>query len=486
MNHTAGDATPASVDSGATFDTPMSRLTHPQPLTCPSTTSISEAVARMHERGVGSIVITDDEATPQGIFTVHDLRRLVAVGTPLDRPVSEGMTADPWTLEADLPAFEGVLALAAHAIRHIVLVRQGRLVGVVSERDLFALKRIEVVELTRAIDRARSVEALAASRRGVARLIDSLMAYGASASHVTRVLTLLNDHTVARAVELGRDELGDPGVEFTWLAFGSEGRCEQTLLTDQDNGILFEPASDGVEASRQRLLPLARRINEILAACGFSLCDGGIMAGNAGLCLSHDEWLRRFDGLIRTNTPENLLQSSIYFDLRPVQGPEQPVVALRSRVWEQAASNSLFRRMMAGNALQNRPPLGWLREFALQRDPDGQRRLDLKMGGLTPFVDAARLLSLEGRITETNTQRRLEAVAEAGLVDARTAAAWSASFSYLQLRRLQLHQQQARDGESLSNRLNPRSLNSLDRRVLREAFRQATDLQKRIAVRYQL
>jgi CBS domain-containing protein len=486
MIQTAGDNTPAVTGSGVSFDTPMSRLMHPRPLTCGSDIAISQAVARMHERGVGSIVITDDGVTPQGIFTVHDLRRLVAGGTALGRPVSEAMTSEPWTLEADLPAFEGVLALAAHGIRHIVLVRDGCLVGVVSERDLFALKRIEVVELIRHIDRARSIEALADSRRGVMRLVDSLMAYGAAASHITRVLTLLNDHTVARAVELGLEEVGDPGVDFTWLAFGSEGRCEQTLLTDQDNGILFQPGDDGIEAGRERLLPVARRINEILAECGFSLCQGGIMASNPRLCLSYDEWRQRFDGLIRTNTPENLLQSSIYFDLRPVHGPQQPVMELRSAVWEQAAGSSLFRRMMAANALQQRPPVGLVRDFATQRDADGQRRLDLKRGGLTPFVDAARLLSLEGRITETNTQRRFAAVAEAGLVDADAAAAWSSSFSYLQLRRLQLHQEQARMGEVLSNRVNPRTLNSMDRRVLKEAFRQARELQKRLAVRYQL
>ncbi|MBW4968450.1 cyclic nucleotide-binding protein, partial [Pseudoalteromonas sp. CR1] len=86
---------------------------------------------------------------------------------------------------------------------------------------------------------------------------------------------------------------GDPGVPFSWLCFGSEGRREQTLFTDQDNGILFD-AKDAAEAAaiRGRLLPLAQQINQSLALCGFSLCKGNIMAGNPELCLSRAEWAR--------------------------------------------------------------------------------------------------------------------------------------------------------------------------------------------------
>lgn len=472
--------------SSPALETPLGTLVTRGVVSCAPGSSIRDAVDKMHGRRVGSIIIADEHGRPAGIFTLHDLRSLVANGVDLGQPISEVMTTRLHTLDSREPGVEAVLIMARYGIRHVVVTDQGRLAGVISERDLFALKRADVVDLIRAIDGAADLDALAATRDAVRRFIDALMGYGASAHHVTRVLTLLNDHTVTRAIALCQEAAPEPTVPFTWVAFGSEGRCEQTLVTDQDNGIVFDAPDSDADAVRAELLPLARRINSALARCGFKLCPGNIMAGNPELCLSRGEWEARFARLIRSNTPENLLRSSIYFDLRPVDGPAWPVADLRGRILEQARDNSLFRRMMAGNALQQSPPLGLLRDFVTEKDDAGERTLDLKTSGLTPFVDGARLLSLEGAIDETSTACRLTAAGEAGLVQPEVVEAWSGAFAHLQWRRLERHQECARAGESPTNRLNPDRLNALDRRVLKEAFRQARDLQKRLAVRYQL
>ena len=486
MGQATADALGHGVPLTTSFDRPLGGIIRGAPVSCRSHLAVAEAVARMHERGVGSMVIADEHGSVQGIFTLHDLRAQIAAGADLSQPIGSVMTPRPLALDAGALAVEAVLLMGQHGIRHIVVTRNGRLAGIVSERDLFALKRVDVVDLIRAIDGSQSVEALAATRGEVWRLIDALIANGASAHHITRVLTLLNDHTVARVLQLCRDAAAEPPVPFTWVAFGSEGRCEQTLLTDQDNGIVFDAPDRDADAIRAKLLPLARQANQALERCGFQRCPANIMAGNPELCLSQREWAARFEDLIATNTPENLLSSSIYFDLRAVDGSREPVDALRRDLLARCRANSLFRRMMAGNAMQHRPPLGWLRAFATKRDADGRRRLDLKTGGLTPFVDGARLLSLEGAIDETNTARRLAAVGEAELVDPEVAAAWSSSFAIIQWRRLMRHQECSREGGPLTNRLDPHQLNTLDRQVLREAFRQARDLQKRLAIRYQL
>src|SRR5690606_19312935 len=220
----------------------------------------------------------------------------------------------------------------------------------------------------------------------------------------TRIITLLNDHTVRRVIELAIDDMGDPGIPFTWLCFGSEGRSEQTLHTDQDNGILFE-AADAAEAAhiRGRLLPLAERINRDLATCGFTWCKGNIMAGNPELCLSRQEWRRRFQSFVRESTPENLLGSTIFFDLRAIWGPEEGCEQLRHGLLDDISDNSLFQRMMAENALRQRPPVGRFRDFVVARKGEAKDTLDLKVQGLTPFVDGARLLALSHGIGECNT-----------------------------------------------------------------------------------
>lgn len=479
----------AAENLGAQYslDTPLRELAPQQPVACAAETPLREAVRRMHEQHVGSIVIVDQGDRPHGIFTLRDLRRVVADGESLEQPIHALMTQRPFHLSPGASAFDAALAMTERHIAHVCLVEDERLVGVVSERDLFSLQRVDLVHLARTIRHAGRIETLVALRGDIRQLVERMLAHGASSTQITQLVTLLNDHTVCRVIELVLEEMGDPGVPFSWLCFGSEGRREQTLHTDQDNGILFE-AADAADAERirQLLLPRARRINQLLADCGFALCRGNIMAGNPALCLSRQEWARRFSAFIREATPESLLGSSIYFDLRVIWGAEAGCEQLRQQLLAEVADNSLFQRLLAANALRHRPPLGRFRDFVVARKGAEKDTLDLKEEGLTPFVDGARLLALAHGIGESSTLRRFAELVRLRVIDAQDGAAYEEAYHLIQQMRLQLHQQQAAQGLAFSNRLDPDSLNHLDRRILRESFRQAQRLQASLALRYQL
>ncbi|MEE1948211.1 DUF294 nucleotidyltransferase-like domain-containing protein [Pseudomonas alcaligenes] len=479
----------AAENLGAQYslDTTLRELALQQPVACGAATPLRDAVRRMHEQHVGSIVIVDEGERPAGIFTLRDLRRVVADGESLEQPISALMTQRPFHLPPEASAFDAALAMTERHIAHVCLVEHERLVGVVSERDLFSLQRVDLVHLARTIRHAGRIETLVALRSDIRLLVERMLAHGASSTQITQLVTLLNDHTVCRVIELVLEELGDPGVPFSWLCFGSEGRREQTLHTDQDNGILFEADSpEQAEHMRQRLLPVARRINQCLAECGFALCRGNIMAGNPELCLSRREWAQRFAAFVREATPESLLASSIYFDLRVVWGDEQGCAQLRRQLLADVADNSLFQRLLAANALRHRPPLGRFRDFVVARKGAEKDTFDLKEEGLTPFVDGARLLALAHGVEDSSTLRRFAELVRLEVIDAQDGAAYEEAYHFIQQARLQLHQQQAAQDLPLSNRLDPDSLNHLDRRILRESFRQAQRLQASLALRYQL
>ena len=479
----------AAENLGAQYslDTTLRELALQQPVTCSAATPLRDAVRRMHEQHVGSIVIVDESERPAGIFTLRDLRRVVADGESLEQPISALMTQRPFHLPPEASAFDAALAMTERHIAHVCLVEHERLVGVVSERDLFSLQRVDLVHLARTIRHAGRIETLVALRSDIRLLVERMLAHGASSTQITQLVTLLNDHTVCRVIELVLEELGDPGVPFSWLCFGSEGRREQTLHTDQDNGILFEADSpEQAEHMRQRLLPVARRINQRLAECGFALCRGNIMAGNPELCLSRREWAQRFAAFVREATPESLLASSIYFDLRVVWGDEQGCAQLRRQLLADVADNSLFQRLLAANALRHRPPLGRFRDFVVARKGAEKDTFDLKEEGLTPFVDGARLLALAHGVEDSSTLRRFAELVRLEVIDAQDGAAYEEAYHFIQQARLQLHQQQAAQDLPLSNRLDPDSLNHLDRRILRESFRQAQRLQASLTLRYQL
>ena len=236
------------------------------------------------------------------------------------------------------------------------------------------------------------------------------------------------------------------------------------------------------DAVRAVMLPFAKRVNDDLDACGFPLCHGEVMASNPKWCLSLAEWRRTFDNWIYHGDPMALLYSTIFFDFRPLYGAEHLGEALRDWLKEEAKKNSRFLHQLAVNALRNRPPLGMVRDFVTGEG----NTIDLKLNGITPFIDAARIYSLAQGVAETNTLLRLRAIAEPLNIKPQDAEAYEDAFVFIQLLRLRHHHAQSERGEALSNKIDPDSLNDLDRRILKEAFRQARKLQTKLGLDYQV
>lgn len=480
-------ATAASTGE-ASLNAPLSSLIRRAPVSCLPQTPIREALQSMNKERVGSIVITDAEQQPLGVFTLHDLLGRVATsGISLESPIEQVMTRRPLSLSPQAAVYEAAALMARMGFGHVCVVENGRLTGVVSERDLFSLQRVGLVQLSRSITHAPDIATLTRLGRDIHRVIDQMLVQGASVAQLTQIITLLNDHITRRVITLCAAEAGAPPAAFTWLSFGSEGRQEQTLKTDQDNGILFIPP-DGrnAQAVREELLPLARKINQALDACGYPLCRGNIMAGNPECCLSLEEWKARFLDWIEHGSPEHLLNASIFFDFRAIYGERAPVEELQRWVAERVAVNATFLRQMAENALRNRPPLGLVRDFVVASGGEHPDTIDLKLNGSMPFVDGARLIALANRIAETGTLARFRAAARAGALREKEADAWCDAHAFIYLLRMRAHQAQAVQGMPLDNCVNPDSLNDLDRRILKEAFRQARKLQARLALDYQL
>src|SRR5207247_6426193 len=175
-------------------------------------------------------------------------------------------------------------------IRHVLVTEEGRLVGVISERDLFSLQRLGLAELTMEIRLAADVPLLARLAGEIRRLTARLVEQGVAPEQLTLFVSVLNDRLSQRVIGVVRKRHGWERIGWCWLAFGSEGRLEQTFSSDQDNGLLFEAHAASAREPRNTLLGFARKVNEALDACGFRLCKGNVMASNPELCLSLDEW----------------------------------------------------------------------------------------------------------------------------------------------------------------------------------------------------
>ncbi|MEW5787385.1 MAG: DUF294 nucleotidyltransferase-like domain-containing protein [Pseudomonadota bacterium] len=466
-----------------TLTTPLATLLRRAPLTCPPEQPVREALAAMRQERVGSILVADPERRPLGVFTLNDLRdRVAVVPCDLERPISAVMTPRPFCLPGDATALEAALAMARRLIHHVLVTDgEGRILGVVSEKDLFALQRLGVGNIAAALAEAQDLATLVDAAADIRRLARLLMAQGLEAEQLTRLISELNDQLSQRILYLAFADAGLEDLAWCWLALGSEGRLEQTLLTDQDNGLIFAvPEGETPESVRQRLLPVAQRINQDLAACGFTLCKGEIMAGNPKWCLSADEWRDTFsEWLFRGDAPV-LLNASIFFDFRPLAGDATLAGNLRAWLNEKLKGNRRFLKLMTLNALGNRPPLGLVRDFVTDGEGNESGTIDLKLHGTTLFVDAARIFALASGSTETGSVARLRSAAAAWKLDDGEVNGWIEAFHHVQQLRLRLHQQRLEHEQPLSNRVAPDSLSTLDRSFLKEALRQAKKLQGRL------
>ncbi len=476
--------TSATGEQQAMSRTLRSLVTRPA-VTCAAQTPVEEVLRTMQTLKVGSVLVVDGAGRPEGIFTRHDvLDRIALAQCRLSQPISTVMTLDPLTLPAEATAYEATLLIAHRGIRHIPVCDGGRLIGVVTERDLFALQRVSVRAISHNITDADSIGGLQFAASDIRRLARSMLGQGVAAEQLTLIISTLNDALVRRVLDIEKTKFPLADIRWCWLAFGSEGRYEQTISSDQDNGLIFDAGDADPGLLRERLLPFAQAVNRDLDACGFPLCKGNIMAGNPQWCLSLGEWHEQFDSWIADTDPQALLNAAIFFDFRPLYGDDAPARVLRSHLSGLAQGNSRFMRQLAQYALETRPPLGMISDFVTDKG-EFNGSIDLKKSAARLFIDGARVLALAAGVEHTNTAQRLR---QAGLrlnMPSEEIASICDGFFFLQA--LRLRRQMAADSATGgANRINPADLNEVDRRILKESLRQARKLQSRIALDYQL
>lgn len=480
---------------------PLKSIIRREPVTVTPDTPIRNVLEQMKALRIGSVVIASAAGQPLGIFTERDvLDRIALGGIAQDGPIEKAMTRSPFSLPGHAALFEAAQAMARLRFRHVLVMEEGKLLGVVSERDLFTLQRLSLGEIAKSIEKAETTDALSHASREVRRLAGALLAQGVGAEQLTQFVTTLNDAMVGRALTLAARENAPPDMPWCWLGLGSEGRMEQTLATDQDNALIFvPPVVEGIADARAAFLKFADSANRILDKCGFPLCKGDIMARNPKWCLTPAEWRTTFSDWMSTPEPEALLNSAIFFDFRVLHGDVELSDSLRQWLIEQAQSRSRFFLLMAQNAMQVRPPLGLLRDFVAD-DSELPGTIDLKKYGARPFVDAARIFALKHGVAASNTAERVRLSAPKMNMQPEEADAIIDGFHFIQLLRLrnqeELPAESADSGNALEpaahaplrnpNRVNPDELNALDRRILKEALRQARKLQSRLELDFQL
>lgn len=416
--------------------------------------TVGDAARRMREEGVSSVLVRAD---PPAIVTDLDFRRRVlAAGMGPERPVSQIWSRPLHTVPERTPLYEAWRLLLDASVHHLPVTREDEIVGVVTATDLLRHNAHGPLALLWQVERLSSREELEGYGDRVAQMTSALLAGRLDALSIAGFVARLNDALLARILRWAEADLGVPPAPWAWIVFGSEGRMEQTLLTDQDNALIF--ADEGA-AKREWFARLAERVNADLEFAGFPACPGGYMARAWHDTLS--SWVERFQGWMNVPTPQAILVAAIFFDFRKVGGeldlrPLDDALATAPR-------KSLFLRLLAKDALEHRPA----QLLRLRFRPE-TARVDLKRTGIFPIVALARAYALERGVRSRSTVERLRAASAAMGEDWDTVVE---AYRFLLALRLRHQLAQHLKGERTTNEISLGELSALERSRFKESLR---------------
>ncbi|WP_372884662.1 DUF294 nucleotidyltransferase-like domain-containing protein [Shimia sp.] len=448
------------------------------PMTCTPDTSVQEAAQLMHARRISSLCVTEDDNL-SGILTTRDLSgKVLAKARPVTTPVREVMTTNPVTLSPKAIGSDVLHMMMERKVGHIPIVESGRLVGIVTQTDLTRFQAVSSAELVSEIAHADTAEDMARVTARIPQLLVQLVAGGNRHEVVTRLITDVADTATRRLLALAEDKFGPPPAPYLWLACGSQGRQEQTGVSDQDNCLMLHDSA--TEDDMAYFRSLADFVCDGLNTCGYVYCPGDMMATNPRWCQPLRVWRDYFEGWINNPDPEAQMLASVMFDLRPIGGHFHLFGDLQEETLKAASENSIFVAHMVSNSLKHQPPLGLLRGLATIRSGEHKNQIDMKHNGVVPIVDLARIYALQGRLTAVNTRARLEEAAHSGTLSKSGAKDLLDAYDLIAETRLMHQANLVKDGQAPDNYLLPAELSDFERSHLRDAFVVVKTLQSAI------
>ncbi|MGF1551968.1 MAG: DUF294 nucleotidyltransferase-like domain-containing protein [Paracoccaceae bacterium] len=446
----------------------VAELMTTDPVTCAPGESVAEAARRMRERAISCLPVIEAERLV-GVVTSTDLvHRALAEDRPGATTVGEVMTRDPVTLAPDALGADVLMLMLERGFGHLPVMAGARLAGIVSRTDLTRFQATTSGQIVRAIRHAADRDAIAAAVRRLPDLLAQLVGTGNRHEAVTRLVTAVADAATRRLIALAAAEFGAAPVAYVWLACGSQGRREQTGVSDQDNCLMLDDAA--TEEDMAYFERLAGFVCDGLDRAGYYLCPGEMMATNPRWRARVADWRRLFEGWIRRPDAEAQMLASVMFDLRAIGGEARLYEDLQHEVLEQASRRSFFVAHMTTNALTHQPPLGLFGRFQKQRRGRHRDVIDLKMNGVVPVVDLGRLYALKGALPAANTRARLLAAQAKGLISATGGRDLIDAYDAIADARLDHQASQIRAGQAPDNFLPLSTLSDFEQAHLHDAF----------------
>jgi CBS domain-containing protein len=436
----------------------------------PEDCALDEAARRMRDKHVDCVFVSGERGL--GIATRTDLLESIALKhLALDRPVGEIASRPVVGCSSDEPLFQALVTMTRRRIERIAVFDGDRILGTLGLVELLSHYSSHSHVIGLRVARASTREELAAAAREINGLVRTLYANGARMQYLAELVSVLNQRLMSRLFEFCFDE--ETRARCCLVVMGSEGRGEQLLKTDQDNGLVLAAGLPDAAVAEG-----ARAFSEGLAAMGYPPCPGGVMVSNTAWRGDGRAWIERISSLRGDTSSDGLMRAAIMIDAQPVAGDLELFEPVRDALLA-LGRDALWLHQFVLPAIEFSAPLtlfGGLRGKG--------SAVDLKKGGIFPVVHGVRLMAVERGLRCTSTFDRLDALVGQGALSTQLGTDLRQAFAIMLRLRLGQQLEAVREGEVPTNDVQVGRMRRLDRELLRDALRIVKDFQSFLSSRY--
>jgi CBS domain-containing protein len=458
-------------------------IMNPDVYTCTPLCTMRDVIRDMAARNISSVVVIDHVQQPVGILTERDIMKRVIANDCVDldsTPISKIMTFDPITLHPDNTIYRALSVLTDSKVKHLPLIEDGKIVGIVTMRQLLKLRYPEPLTLIEGIREAGDVATLKAIKNRLPRMAEERLESGRTAYDIVVMISLINRDIHRRALELAAEGLGVPPVPYCLYLTGSHGRLENLLIPDQDHGMIIEDSAQNYQYD-QYFIDLGVRFSAYLDQIGYVYCPGFLMSSNPLWRKSLSEWKQQVHYWFEAQVRELGRYVTVLFDAAAIAGEVDLFKELKEYAFKVLSQHHEVFRILHEEEGGHRVPLGLLGRFVTDKGGLHKGQLDVKKSGLIFVVEAIRILSLQHNIGETGTLKRIGKLMEGGFIHANDGEYFESAYQVLLHYALKSQISKASRGEKLDTYIDPRILSPRDKETLRHAFKAVSTLQDLVA-----
>jgi len=451
--------------------------------TCSPQCIVRDVIKDMIDRDISSVIVIDHTRHPVGILTERDiLRRVIAYGCiHLDStPIYQVMTPDPLILHPDNTIYRALAVLTDRKVKHLPLIEDGEVVGIVTMRQLLKLRYPEPLTVIEGIREAGDISVLKSFKNRLPQMAEERLESGRTAYDIVAMISLINRDIHRRALELAAEGLGEPPVPYCLYLTGSHGRLENLLTPDQDHGMIIADSEQNYQYD-QYFIDLGVRFSDYLNEIGYVYCPGFLMSSNPMWRKSLAEWKQQVLYWFEAQVRELGRYVTVLFDAAVIAGEIDLFKELKEYAFGVLGRHHEVFRVLHEEEGAHRVPLGLLGRFVTDKQGMHKGQLDVKKSGLIFVVEAVRILSLQHNIRETGTLKRIAKLVEGGFIHANDGEYFESAYQVLLHYALKSQISKANHGEKIDTYIDPRILSPRDKETLRHAFKAVSTLQDLVA-----